>query len=85
MKCHLCFEILLLASDKCQDLYLSIGRSIYLKKRGFWDNGGKKPFGAPNQRNLVVYKDVPSNKFFIHYFSAKSAGPQGTFSRLSSC
>ena len=59
MKCYLSFETLLLASDKCLDLYLSIGRSIYLKEGGFWDNGGKNSIRARNQRNLVVYKGLP--------------------------
>ena len=51
MKCYLSFETLLLVSDKCLDLYLSIGRSIYLKERGIGGKGGKNSIGARNQRS----------------------------------
>ena len=34
IKCYLSFGILLTASDKCLDVYLSIGRSIYLEEKG---------------------------------------------------
>ena len=51
-------------------------REIIFKGKEFLENGRKIRSGARNQRNLVGYngyKDVP-NKFFIHYFSARSAG-----------
>ena len=41
MNCYLSVETLLIASDKCPDLYLSIGRSIYWEEKGFSDNRGK--------------------------------------------
>ena len=42
------------------------------KEKGVLENRRKKSLGARNQRNLVGSKDVP-NKFFSHYFSARSA------------
>ena len=46
---------LLLASNKCLDLYREID---IFKGKGVLGSGGKNSIGARNQRNLVVYKDV---------------------------
>ena len=44
MKSYLFFETLLLASDKCLDLYWSIGR-LYLKEKSFWKTEEKFDLG----------------------------------------
>ena len=71
MNCYLSVETLVIASDKCPDLYLSIGRSIYWEEKGFSDNRGKTSIGTRNQRNLVVFEDVYlkiSNKMSSLFF-----------------
>ena len=55
MNCYLSVETLLIVSDKCPDLYLSIGRSICWEEKDFSDNRVKTLIGTHNQRNLVVY------------------------------
>ena len=57
MNCYLSVETLLIASDKCLDLYLSIGRSIYWEEKGFSDNRGKTSMRTRNQRNLLIASD----------------------------
>ena len=55
MNSYLSVETLPIVSDKCSDLYLSIGRSKYWEEKGFSDNRGKTSIGTNNQRNLVVF------------------------------
>ena len=42
MNCYLSVEALLNASDKCPDLYLSIGRLIHLEEKGFFSDNREK-------------------------------------------
>ena len=65
MNCYLSVETLLIASDKCPDLYLSIGRSIYWEEKGFSDNRGKTSMRTRNQRTWLYNALSCSDMSFI--------------------
>ena len=57
MTCYLSVETLLIASDKCPDLYLSIGRLIYLEEKFFFsDNREKHRLGLETKETWLGMK-----------------------------
>ena len=56
MNCYLSVETLLIASDKCPDLYLSIGRSIYWEEKGFSDSRGKHRCGLVTKETWLCIR-----------------------------